>query len=116
MSQTPFISVIVPIYNVERYVKICIGSILEQTFQDFEIVIVDDATPDNSYKICRELYGDNEKVRIVRHKENQGLGPARNTGIANARGKYVYFVDSDDILTPRALENRRRCYPYFRLL
>ena len=104
MSQTPFISVIVPMYNVERYIKICINSILAQTFQDFEVIIVDDCSTDNSYKICSELYGNNEKVRIVRHEKNFGLGPARNTGIANARGKYVYFVDSDDVLTPQALD------------
>ena len=104
MSQSPFISVIVPVYNVERYIKICINSILAQTFQDFEIILVDDASPDNSYKICRELYGANEKIRIFRHEKNLGLGPARNTGIANAQGRYIYFVDSDDILTPRALE------------
>lgn len=104
MPQTPNISVIVPVYNVERYVKLCIDSILAQSFQDFEVIIIDDASPDNSYKICQELYGTNEKVRIIRHEKNQGLGPARNTGIENARGKYVYFVDSDDAIVPQALE------------
>ena len=104
MSQSPFISVIVPVYNVERYIKICINSILAQTFQDFEIVLVDDASPDNSYKICTELYGSNEKIRIFRHEKNLGLGSARNTGIANAKGKYIYFVDGDAIIFPNALE------------
>ena len=100
----PYISVIVPMYKVERYIKACIDSILNQTFQDFEIIIVDDASPDNSYDICQKLYGNNKKVRIVRHKQNKGLGPSRNTGIENARGKYVYFVDSDDLILPNALE------------
>lgn len=100
----PFISVVVPMYKVERYIKVCIDSILNQTFQDFEIIIVDDASPDNCYEICQKLYGANEKVHIVRHVRNKGLGPARNTGIENARGKYVYFVDSDDLILPNALE------------
>ena len=104
MKNNPAISVVVPMYNVERYIKICVDSILNQTFQDFEIIIVDDASPDNSYNICHELYGNNEKVRIVRHEKNQGLGPARNTGINNSRGKYIYFVDSDDAILPNALE------------
>ena len=104
MKNNPAISVVVPMYNVERYIKICINSILAQTFQDFEIVIVDDASPDNSYNICSELYGNNEKIRIVRHEKNQGLGPARNTGINNSRGKYIYFVDSDDAILPMLLK------------
>ena len=104
MKNNPAISVVVPMYNVERYIKICINSILAQTFTDFEIVIVDDASPDNSYNICHELYGNNEKVRIVRHEKNQGLEPARNTGIKNSRGKYICFVDSDDAILPNALE------------
>ena len=104
MPKTPSISVVVPMYNVERYIKICIDSILAQTFQDFEIIIVDDASPDNSYKLCKKLYGGNKKVRIVRHEKNQGLGPARNTGIKNSRGKYIFFVDSDDAILPRTLE------------
>ena len=104
LSQSPFISVIVPIYNVERYVKICINSILAQTFQDFEIVIVDDATPDNSYNICRELYGNNEKIHLFRHEKNQGPGIARNLGMGNSRGEYIFFIDSDDAIIPNALE------------
>ena len=101
---SPFISVIVPMYKVERYIKFCIDSILNQTFQDFEIIIIDDASPDNCYEICQKLYGNNEKVRILKHAYNKGLSEARNTGIENARGKYVYFVDSDDLIVPNALE------------
>ncbi len=104
VENSPCISVIVPVYNVERYVKLCIDSILGQTFQNFEVIIVDDASPDNSYEICQNLYGTNDKVRILRHSENQGIGPARNTGMANARGKYIYFVDSDDVIVTKALE------------
>ena len=105
MDKEPFISVIVPMYKVERYIKVCIDSILTQTFQDFEIIIVDDASPDNCYEICKNLYGNyGNKVRLVRHSDNRGLGAARNTGIKNARGKYIYFVDSDDAIVSDALE------------
>ena len=100
----PSISVVVPMYKVERYIKICVDSILAQTFQDFEIILVDDASPDNCAELCRELYGDNDKVKLVRHEKNLGLGPARNTGIEHSRGKYIHFVDSDDFILPNALE------------
>ncbi|MBQ9487032.1 MAG: glycosyltransferase [Selenomonadaceae bacterium] len=104
MKKTPYFSVIVPMYNVQRYIKLCIDSILNQTFKDFEIIIVDDASTDDSYKICNERYGDNEKVRIIRQEKNQGQGPARNNGIANALGKYIYFLDSDDLIMVDTLE------------
>ena len=104
MEKEPYISVVVPMYKVERYIKVCIESVLTQTFQDFEIIIVDDASPDNSYEICQALYGKNKKIKIVRHKKNAGLGPARNTGIKNAVGRYIVFLDSDDALLPFALE------------
>lgn len=104
MENTPYFSVIVPVYNVERYVKICLQSILAQTFQDFELIIIDDESPDNSYDVCHELIKDNKKVRIIRHEKNQGLGGARNTGIKNALGKYIFFVDSDDLILPDALQ------------
>ncbi|MBR5913915.1 MAG: glycosyltransferase family 2 protein [Selenomonadaceae bacterium] len=87
-------------YNVEKYIKICVDSILAQTFQDFEIIIVDDCSTDNSYELCRELYGDNEKIRIFQQEKNQGQGPARNFGLKNARGEYVWFIDGDDAILP----------------
>ena len=104
MDSTPYFSIIVPMYNVERYIKICIDSILAQTFRDFELIIVDDCSTDNSYKICTELYGDNKKVRLFRHEKNQGQGPARNFGIKNAQGEYIWFIDSDDAIIPNSLE------------
>ena len=99
----PAISVIIPMYKVEPYIKICVDSVLNQTFQDFEIIIVDDASPDNCYEICQQLYRNNENIKIVRHKQNQGLGFARNTGVKYARGKYIYFLDSDDLILPNTL-------------
>ena len=105
MAKNPAVSVIVPVYNVEIYIRQCVDSILKQTFQDFEIILVNDATPDKSFALCKELYGDNEKVRFISHEENRGLGEARNTGMKNARGKYICFVDSDDFILRNALEN-----------
>lgn len=104
MDNSPAISVVVPMYKVEQYIKVCVDSILSQTFQDFEIILVDDASPDGCVELYQKLYGDNDKVRLVRHEKNLGLGPARNTGIKHSRGKYVYFVDSDDLILPDALE------------
>ena len=100
----PMISVIIPMYKVEPYIKICIDSVLNQTFQDFEIIIIDDASPDNCYSICQQLYSNNEKVTLMRHKVNQSQAIARNTGLKKARGKYIFFLDSDDLLLPNALE------------
>ena len=70
MADTPQISVIVPIYKVERYIKLCIDSILMQTFQDFEIILVDDASPDNCVELCQKLYGGIDKIKLVRHEKN----------------------------------------------
>ena len=91
-------------YNVENYIKLCVDSILTQTFQDFEIVIRDDMSTDNSYDLCQKLYGGNKKVRIFRNKKNLGSGRTRNLEIKDARGKYIWFVDSDDAVVPNALE------------
>ena len=104
MNSTPYFSIIVPMYNVERYIKICVDSILAQTFQDFELIIVDDCSTDNSYKICTELYGGNKKVRLLRHEKNLGQGIARNFGLKKATGKYIWFIDSDDAIVPHSLE------------
>ena len=104
MTINPAVSVIVPMYKVERYIKLCVDSILAQTFQDFEIILVDDASPDACFELCQKLYGDNPKVKLVRHEKNLGLGESRNTGMRHARGKYVYFVDSDDFILSDALE------------
>ena len=104
MAKVPAISIIVPVYKVELYIKQCIDSILNQTFQDFEIILVDDASPDNSFELCQKLYGGNDKFKFIRHEKNLGLGEARNNGIRYSTGKYVYFVDSDDFILPNTLE------------
>ena len=93
------ISVIMPVYKVEKYLRKCINSVLEQTFQDFEFIIVDDGSPDACGAIADEYERKYEKVRVI-HKENGGAPSARNAGMEIATGKYYYFPDSDDWLEP----------------
>ncbi|WP_088070505.1 glycosyltransferase family 2 protein [Gottfriedia luciferensis] len=91
------ISIIVPVYKVEQYLKKCIDSILGQTFKDFELILVDDGSPDLCGKICDEYAELDNRVKVI-HKENGGLSSARNAGIKIAKGKYIAFVDSDDFI------------------
>lgn len=91
------ISIIVPVYKVEKYLRKCVDSILAQTFTDFEVILVDDGSPDNSGMICDEYAEKDSRVRVV-HKENGGLSSARNAGIEIAKGKYLGFIDSDDYI------------------
>lgn len=95
--ENQLISIIVPIYNVEKYLKECIESIINQTYKNIEIILVDDGSPDNCGKICDE-YSQKDKRIIVLHKENGGLSDARNKGIDIAKGDYLTFVDSDDFV------------------
>ena len=93
----PMISIIVPVYNVELYLEACLNSILGQSFSDFEVILVDDGSSDHSGAICDEYKNKDSRV-IVIHQDNQGLSGARNTGLKVARGDYITFVDSDDVL------------------
>lgn len=93
------VSVIVPVYNAEKYLKECIDSILNQTLKEIEIIIVDDGSTDNSGVLADSLGANDTRIRVI-HQSNQGLGPARNTGILNAAGEYIGFVDSDDYVLP----------------
>lgn len=105
-NNRPFFSVIVPVYNVESYLKECLDSVLSQTFQNFEIIVVDDRSTDSSGAIARQYALDYpEKVRVIEHPVNKGLGGARNTGIEAAQGEYLQFLDSDDYLKPNTLED-----------
>ena len=97
------ISVIVPVYNVEKYIFQCVDSILNQTYRNIEIIIVDDGSTDKSSKICDEYQLKDSRVRVI-HQKNKGLGGARNTGLKFATGEYVLFLDSDDWLECDALE------------
>ena len=97
------ISVIVPIYNVEPYLRRCVDSLLGQTYADFEVILVDDGSPDNCGAICDMYEARDDRVRVI-HKPNGGLSDARNAGLEIARGEYIAFVDSDDWVTPDYLE------------
>lgn len=93
----PKISIIVPVYKVEKYLRKCIDSILSQTFEDFELILVDDGSPDKCGEICDEYARKDARIRVI-HKENGGLSDARNKGIDEAKGEYIGFVDSDDYI------------------
>ena len=89
------ISVIVPVYKVEKYIHKCVDSILAQTFSDFELILVDDGSPDNCGKICDEYVTKDSRFRVI-HKENGGVSSARNLGISEAKSEYICFLDSDE--------------------
>lgn len=104
MQQDILISVIVPVYNVEKYLCRCVDSILAQTYQNLEVILVDDGTKDNSDKICDDYASRDPRIRVI-HKENGGLSSARNAGIDIASGEYLVFVDSDDWIEPDMVES-----------
>ena len=99
----PKISIIVPVYKVEEYLPRCIDSILAQTFTDFELILIDDGSPDNCGKICDEYARKDDRIKVF-HIENGGVSNARNTGIDEAMGEYISFVDSDDVIHPQYYE------------
>lgn len=95
----PLISVVVPIYNVEKYLRKCIDSILSQSYANLEIILVDDGSPDNSGEICDEYANRDHRIKVI-HKENGGLSSARNAGLDVCTGEYISFIDSDDFVSP----------------
>lgn len=101
-SNSPFFSIIVPVYKVQDYLSECVNSILKQTFYDFELILVDDGSPDQCPKIC-DMYMENNQNVIVIHKENGGLSSARNAGMDAAMGEYLIFLDGDDHIEPNSL-------------
>lgn len=103
-SPIPSISILIPVYNVETYISRCLKSIQMQTFTNYEVIIVDDGSRDNSIKIAEEFVQKDHRFKIIRKNENEGLMMARRTGYLNAKGKYIFFCDSDDYLLPQALE------------
>ena len=103
MIHDPLISVIVPIYNVEQYLDKCINSILNQTYHNLEIILVDDGSPDNCGSICDQYSVMDQRVKVI-HKQNGGLSDARNAGLDMANGDFIAFVDSDDTIMPEMME------------
>lgn len=97
------VSIIVPIYNTEIYLRKCIDSLLDQTYKHIEIILVNDGSTDSSFSICLEYANKYSNIKIV-NQQNKGVSAARNAGIAEASGKYVTFVDSDDFLAPNAIQ------------
>ena len=97
------VSIIVPVYQVEKYIRQCVDSILAQTFTDFELILVDDGSKDQSGQICDEYARIDERVKVI-HKENGGLSDARNKGMDQINGNYFMFVDSDDYIAPTMIE------------
>ena len=98
------ISIIVPVYKVEKYIHKCIDSIINQTYSNLEIILVDDGSPDNCAKICDEYALKDERINVI-HQKNMGLSEARNRGIQISKGKYIGFVDSDDYIEPTMFQD-----------
>ena len=100
---TPFLSIVVPAYNVEEYLPQCVDSILRQTFTDFELLLVDDGSKDSTGRLCDEYAGKDRRIRVI-HKENGGLVSARKAGLSEALGTYVAYVDGDDWIAECMME------------
>lgn len=112
MDERPLVSVIIPIYNVEDYIHECINSVLDQTYQNIEVILIDDGSPDRCPEICDEYVEKDKRVRVI-HKTNGGLSDARNCGIKNAMGEYLTFVDSDDVISSDMIQYLYRlCIKY----
>ena len=102
-EKAPMVSVIVPVYNAEKYIRQCADSILTQTRKDFELLFVDDGSTDSSPEILREYAGADPRITVIR-KEHSNAGAARNLGLDSARGEYLLFLDADDFFEPVMLE------------
>jgi len=100
MEKMPLLSVVIPIYNVEKYVAEAIESVCTQSYDNLQIILVNDKSPDGSWDICRSFANKDKRICLIERKENGGLSAARNTGLEMVKGNYVTFVDSDDILHP----------------
>lgn len=101
--EKPTVSIIVPVYNVEKYLPACIDSILAQTFRDFELILVDDGSPDSCPALCDAAAEKDGRIRVI-HQTNGGVSSARNFGLERAEGEYIGFVDADDSVAPVYLE------------
>lgn len=102
-TDSPLLSVVVPVYNVHQWLRHCLQSLTEQGLESYEVILVNDSSRDNSQGICSEWCESHPEFHLINHERNQGLSAARNTGIKEARGEYITFVDSDDFLAPLTL-------------
>ena len=103
MGYAPLVSVIVPVYKTEKFIHRCIGSVLNQTYSNWEMILVDDGSPDACGQICDSYAEKDGRIHVI-HQENQGLSAARNAGIKICKGEWIYFLDSDDFIVEDALE------------
>ena len=103
--ETPLISIIIPVYNVEKYIKACLTSVFNQSYTNIEIIIIDDNGKDKSIEIASEMLKITSfRYSIIKQIENMGVSEARNTGIKHSLGKYIFFLDADDVITPNCIE------------
>ena len=109
MKKNPLISIIVPVYKVEKYLDECLESIVNQTYRNLEIILVDDGSPDNSGAMCDEWAKKDERITVI-HQINQGQSVARNTALDIAKGEFIGFCDSDDFFPIDAIENLYRTF------
>ena len=105
MDNIPMVSIIIPIYNVENYIENCIKSVIAQTYKNIEIILVDDGTPDKSSDIAERVLTEKGVTYQIIHQENSGLAMSRNAGLNVAKGEWVYFLDSDDLILPSTIEH-----------
>ena len=103
MEDNSLISIIIPVYNVEKYLRVCLDSVINQSYSDYEVILVDDGSTDSSPSICDEYCSKDIRFQVI-HQENMGLASARNTGIRAAKGEFLYFIDSDDCIHPDLLK------------
>ena len=111
-SKDSLISVLIPVYNVASFLPDTLQCLLNQTYQNFEVILVNDGSTDNSAQICEELAAKDLRFKLI-HQHNQGFGAARNTGLKHATGEYVYFMDSDDLIEPTLFEDAVREHKIF---
>ena len=104
MAQQPFFSIVMPVYGVEKYLQAAVDSVLRQTFSDFELILVDDCSVDGSGKICETLARRDCRIRVFHNEKNLGLSLTRNVGLGYARGHYIWFMDSDDVVDDSLLQ------------
>ena len=96
-----YFSIIIPAYNAEKYIELCLDSISKQSFNDYELIIINDGSTDHTFNICNRFALNKKQIHLI-NKENAGVSVARNVGLQQAEGEYVLFVDADDILYPNA--------------
>ena len=98
------VSIVIPAYKVEKYIKRCLESILGQSYKNLQIIVIDDASPDKTGEICDQIASKDSRIQVIHHSTNRGVSAARNSGIQVARGEYIAFVDGDDFIDRSLIE------------